>query len=143
MKNPLRRRTELERLEHELASKRQQRTRLAERLSQAEATVTQARARVAELAPLEAADTQLDVAERDVRAALDRFGTLAAAVSAIDGEIATLEKAHRAEQDRLTREASVATLNKQKDAIAAPLGRLSEVLKELRTAFANAGQYNA
>lgn len=64
MRNPLKRRTELERLEAELAGKCEQRARLVERLAAAEAFVAQARARVAELAPHEAADTQLDAAER-------------------------------------------------------------------------------
>ena len=131
----LKRRTELERLEADLAGKRDQRQRLADRLATAQAELDRARMLVTELAPQDGVEARLDSAERDVRTKLDRVGTLSAAVSTIEGEIAETGKGLAAERDKAQRQQSVAELHRLLADVDAALPAWLEATGKLATAL--------
>jgi hypothetical protein len=141
MKNPLVRKTPIERLEADLAKLHEQRERLVDRLATAQGELDRSRLLVSTLAPQEEADSRLSAAEAAVRNQLDRCGSLSGAISSLDTEVAGAERALADERDRVARKVSIETLQKLSADFDAPLAKLTEALDELGVTAVEATKY--
>jgi hypothetical protein len=103
----------VERFEAALRSKQAERSKLADRLSLAESVLSEKRAAAQQLAVAGASNFQLERADAKLRSVEDRAKTLRAALSELDVQIASNDRAlyeARAQRERETRADQIETL---------------------------------
>jgi hypothetical protein len=119
-------------LERDIASAKANRDRLAAKLLECEAAISQHREQAKTAAATGAEDATLDLAEGLIRSAQDRHTTLAAALGDVEAQLAALERTHADNADRILREQTAASV----ELLARRVLESAEVMVKAAAAFA-------